>query len=163
MLRRLVIDCPSFAREAKSLQGDLPIASLTRTLDLLADSAGVIGYRIEGRMGERHRPQLILRVEGVLSLSCQRCLEGISYPLKLENTLEFVVDEEDLTQEEIEDDSRDFLPAQAEVDVLALIEDEIILGLPSVPRHECCALPERACDMHPASPFAVLGSLKGKA
>ena len=114
-------------------------------------------------MGERHRPQLILRVEGVLSLSCQRCLEGISYPLKLENTLEFVVDEEDLTQEEIEDDSRDFLPAQAEVDVLALIEDEIILGLPSVPRHECCALPERAREMQPASPFSVLGSLKGKA
>ena len=163
MSQRLVIDCPSFAREAKSLQGDFPIASLTLTLDLLADSAGVIGYRIEGRMGERHRPQLILWVEGVLSLSCQRCLEGISYPLRLENTLEFVVDEEDLTQEEIEDDSRDFLPAQAEVDVLALIEDEIILGLPSVPRHECCALPERACDMHPASPFAVLGSLKGKA
>ncbi len=163
MSQRLVIDCPSFAREAKSLQGDLPIASLTRTLDLLADSAGVIGYRIEGRMGERHRPQLILRVEGVLSLSCQRCLEGISYPLRLENTLEFVVDEEDLTQEEIEDDSRDFLPAQAEVDVLALIEDEIILGLPSVPRHECWALPERAHEMQPASPFSVLGSLKGKA
>ena len=163
MSQRLVIDCPSFAREAKSLQGDLPIASLTRTLDLLADSAGVIGYRIEGRMGERHRPQLILRVEGVLSLSCQRCLEGISDPLRLENTLEFVVDEEDLTQEEIEDDSRDFLPAQAEVDVLALIEDEIILGLPSVPRHECCALPERAREMQPASPFSVLGSLKGKA
>ena len=163
MSQRLVIDCPSFAREAKSLQGDLPIASLTRTLDLLADSAGVIGYRIEGRMGERHRPQLILRVEGVLSLSCQRCLEGISYPLRLENTLEFVVDEEDLTQEEIEDDSRDFLPAQAEVDVLALIEDEIILGLPSVPRHECCALPERAREMQPSSPFSVLGSLKGKA
>ena len=163
MSQRLVIDCPSFAREAESLQGDLPIASLTRTLDLLADSAGVIGYRIEGRMGERHRPQLILRVEGVLSLSCQRCLEGISYPLRLENTLEFVVDEEDLTQEEIEDDSRDFLPAQAEVDVLALIEDEIILGLPSVPRHECCALPERAREMQPASPFSVLGSLKGKA
>ena len=163
MSQRLVIDCPSFAREAKSLQGDLPIASLTRTLDLLADSAGVIGYRIEGRMGERHRPQLILWIEGVLSLSCQRCLEGISYPLRLENTLEFVVDEEDLTQEEIEDDSRDFLPAQAEVDVLALIEDEIILGLPSVPRHECCALPERAREMQPASPFSVLGSLKGKA
>ena len=68
-----------------------------------------------------------------------------------------------MTQEEIEDDSRDFLPAQAEVDVLALIEDEIILGLPSVPRHECCALPERAREMQPASPFSVLGSLKGKA
>ena len=163
MSQRLVIDCPSFAREAKSLQGDLPIASLTRTLDLLADPAGTLSYRIEGRMGERKRPQLILRVEGVLPLSCQRCLGGIAYPLRLENTLEFVADEADLTQEEIEDDSKDFLPAQAEVDVLALIEDEIILGLPSVPRHESCVLPETAKQMPSASPFSALKSLKSKA
>ena len=163
MSQRLVIDSLSFAREARSLQGDLLIAGLTRVLDMLTSSAGTIHYRVEGRLGERKRPQLLLWIDGVLSVSCQRCLEGIDYPLAVENTLEFVGDEDDLTQEEIEDDSRDFLPAQAEVDVLALIEDEIILGLPSVPRHECCALPERACDMHPASPFAVLGSLKGKA
>ena len=162
MSQRLVIDCPSFAREAKSLQGDLPIASLTRTLDLLADSAGVIGYRIEGRMGERHRPQLILWIEGVLSLSCQRCLGGITYPLRLENTLEFVVDEEDLTQEEIEDDSRDFLPAEKALDVVALIEDEIILNLPTAPRHEACVLPEAGVQAEKVSPFAVLQSLKNR-
>ena len=162
MSQRLVIDCPSFAREAKSLQGDLPIASLTRTLDLLADSAGVIGYRIEGRMGERHRPQLILWIEGVLSLSCQRCLGGITYPLRLENTLEFVVDEEDLTQEEIEDDSKDFLPAEKTLDVVALIEDEIILELPTAPRHESCVLPEAGVQSERVSPFAVLQGLKNR-
>ena len=162
MSQRLVIDCPSFAREAKSLQGDLPIASLTRTLDLLADSAGVIGYRIEGRMGERHRPQLILWIEGVLSLSCQRCLGGITYPLRLENTLEFVVDEEDLTQEEIEDDSKDFLPAEKALDVVALIEDEIILNLPTAPRHEACVLPEAGVQAEKVSPFAVLQSLRNR-
>ena len=162
MSQRLVIDCPSFMREARSLQGDLPVASLTRTLDLLADSAGVIGYRIEGRMGERHRPQLILWIEGVLSLSCQRCLGGITYPLRLENTLEFVVDEEDLTQEEIEDDSKDFLTAQKELDVVELIEDEVILDLPPAPRHESCTLPEAGRQAEKVSPFSVLKGLKGK-
>ena len=163
MSQRIVIDSLAFAREGGLLQGELPVASLTRVLDLLVDSTGCLGYRVQGQMSPRNRPQLMLQLDGVLSVCCQRCLEGIDYPVRVNSLLELVKDEEELTQEEIEDDSRDFLPAQAEVDVLALIEDEIILGLPSVPRHECCALPERAREMQPASPFSVLGSLKGKA
>ena len=163
MSRRVVIDSLVFAREGRSLQGELPVSSLARILDMLADQEGELNYRVQGQMSPRRRPQLILEVDGRLSLRCQRCLEGIDYPVRVRSVLELISDEEDLTQEEIEDDSRDFLPAQAEVDVLALIEDEIILGLPSVPRHECCALPERAREMQPASPFSVLGSLKGKA
>ena len=66
-------------------------------------------------------------------------------------------------QEELEDDSKDFLPAQSEVDVVALIEDEIILGLPSAPRHESCVLPASAQDNPEDSPFAVLKGLRSKA
>ena len=163
MSQRIVIELPAFAREIKSLQGDLPIAGLARTLDMLADSAGFLRYRLDGRMAERNRLQLILRIEGVLSVRCQRCLEGLEYPLEVESTLEFIGDEEELTQEEIEDDSRDFLPLQPEVDVLTLIEDEIILALPPAPRHESCALPETGRDMAVSSPFAVLKSLTQKA
>ena len=76
--------------------------------------------------------------------------------------LEFVDDEEDLTQEEIEDDAKDFLPAQSELDVVALIEDEIILDLPSAPRHESCALPDTGQGTGKISPFSVLQSIKGK-
>lgn len=163
MSQQIVIDSLAFAREAGSLQGDLRIAGLTRMLDSLADSVGCLSYRVEGRVGPRNRSQLLLQVDGVLSLRCQRCLEGVEYPLEVRSLLELVEDEDDLTQEELEDDSRDFLPAQKELDVAALIEDEIILALPSAPRHENCAMPEVGQGTAKASPFSVLMGLKGKA
>ena len=163
MSKRIVINSLAFARDAGSLQGELPIAGLTRLLDKLVDSAGSLSYRVSGRFGPRNRPQLLLQLDGVLSVCCQRCLEGIDYPIALRSVLEFVDDEEDLTQEEFEDDSKDFLPAQSELDVVALIEDEIILDLPSAPRHESCALPDTGQGTGKISPFSVLKSLKGKA
>ena len=164
MSQQILIDSRVFAREAKSLEGELPVTQLARVLDMLADSAGVIKFRVEGSMNlERNRPQLLLQISGVLSVCCQRCLEGVEYPLEISSLLEFVADENELTQEDIEDDSKDFLPAQSEVDVVALIEDEIILDLPSAPRHESCALPETGQDDGSSSPFAVLKGFKGKA
>ena len=163
MSKRIVINSLAFARDAGSLQGELPIASLTRLLDKLVASTGSLSYRVAGRFGPRNRPQLLLQLDGMLSVCCQRCLEGIDYPIAVRSVLEFVNDEEDLTQEEIEDDSKDFLPAQSELDVLALIEDEIILDLPSAPRHESCALPDSGQGVGKISPFSVLKGLKGKA
>ncbi len=163
MSQRIVIDSLAFAREAGSLQGELPIASLTRVLDKLAASVGNLSYRIDGRLGSRNRAQLVLQLDGELSVCCQRCLEGIDYPLKVRSVLEFVDEENDLTQEEIEDDSKDFLPAQKELDVVALIEDELILDLPSAPRHESCALPETGQGTGKVSPFSALKNFKGKA
>ena len=163
MSKRIVINSLAFARDAGSLQGELPIASLTRVLDMLVDSAGNLSYRVEGKLGSRNRPQLVLQLDGALSVCCQRCLEGIEYPLEVKRVLEFVNDEEELTQEEIEDDSKDFLPAQTEFDVIALIEDEVILDLPSAPRHESCALPDTGQGTGKASPFSVLKGLTGKA
>ncbi len=163
MSQRIVIDSRAFAREARSLQGELPIAELARVLDLLVDSSGRLSYRIEGSMAVRNRPQLLLQLDGALSVCCQRCLEGIVYPVKVRSVLEFVNDEEELTQEEIEDDTRDFLPAQSELDVVALIEDELILDLPSAPRHETCALPDAGQGTGRVSPFSVLKGFSGKA
>jgi len=161
MSQRIVINSLAFARDAGSLQGELPIASLTRVLDMLVDSAGNLSYRVEGSLSSRNRPQLMLHLNGVLSVCCQRCLEGIDYPLEVRRVLEFV--DEELTQEEIEDDSKDFLPAQREFDVVELIEDEVILDLPSAPRHESCALPDTGQGTGKSSPFSFLKGLTGKA
>ncbi|MDR2614189.1 MAG: DUF177 domain-containing protein [Candidatus Accumulibacter sp.] len=160
MSRRVIIDSLAFAREGGSLQGEVPVVELTRVLDLLAVPAGDLAYRVEGRMEPRKRPQLAVKVDGVLSVCCQRCLEGIDYPVRIRSVLELIGDEEELTREEIEDDSKDFLVAQKELDVVALVEDEIILDLPVAPRHGNCVLPDTGARLaDEASPFAVL---KGK-
>jgi uncharacterized protein len=83
----------AFGREGASLQGEVPVATLTRLLDLLTDSGGCLTYRIEGRMGNAGA-QLLVEVDGVLSLCCQRCLEAIEYPLEVRSLLEFVDSDE---------------------------------------------------------------------
>ena len=163
MSQQFVIDSLAFAREAGSLHGELPIAGLTRVLDFLADSAGCLAYRLEGRIGKRNRSQLLLQVDGVLSLCCPRCLEGVDYTIAIRSLLEFVDNEDALTQDEIEDDSRDYLVEQKELDVAVLIEDEIILSLPSMLCHESCVMPEAGQRGANYSPFSSLTSLKDKA
>ena len=166
MSQRIVIDSLAFAREARSLEGELPIAGFSRIQDLLTSSNGTLKYCIEGRTvrgraGGAERPQFLLEIEGRFSICCQRCLEGISYSLKIENVLEFIGNEEVLTQEEIEDESIDFLPVQKEIDVVSLIEDEVILKLPVALRHEDCVLPEMGrAKTEKISPFDVLKALK---
>jgi uncharacterized protein len=81
----------------------------------------------------------------------------------LRSLLEFVDSDGDLTQEELEDDSRDFLPHAEGTDVAVLIEDEILLALPSVPRHDDCVLPGGGQESAKVSPFSVLAGLQGKA
>lgn len=161
MSQQIVIDSLSFVRDGGSLQRELPIAGLTRLQDWLVDTGGVISYRVEGAYGEAGEPQLRVSIDGVLQLRCQRCLEAMSFPLELFSVLELVDSEADLSQEEIEDDSKDYLPAQKELDVVALIEDEIILALPVVPRHESCSPPVPESGAGNVSPFAALASLKG--
>lgn len=163
MSQRIVIDSKVFAREARLLEGELPVASLGRVLDLVVDSTGRLRYRIEGLVDPRGKLQIRLWLDGSLSVRCQRCLERVIYPVNICSLLEFVDDENELTQEDLEDDSRDFLAADKELDVVALIEDEIILDLPAAPRHDSCALPVAGFEAGKVSPFSVLQGLKGKA
>jgi uncharacterized protein len=163
MSQRVVIDCRELAREGGSLQGSLAVSSLTRVLDTLVDTTGDLSYRVLGRMGPRNRPQLILEVDGELKVRCQRCLDAIDYRVRICSLLEMIRGEEDLTQEEIEDDSRDFLVEKKELDVAELIEDDVILDLPSAPRHDHCTLPDAGSKADRVSPFSVLKALKGAA
>ncbi|MDS4012857.1 MAG: YceD family protein [Candidatus Accumulibacter sp.] len=146
------------------LDGDLAVSSLTRLHDLLAERSGTLVYHAAGGVGSDGRSQLSLAIEGRLFLCCQRCLEALDYPVDLHSLLEFVDDEHDLTQEELEDDSRDFLPNQQDLDVVELIEDEILLALPTVARHDDCRLPAAvAATDDKVSPFSALAAARSRA
>ncbi|MCM8596804.1 DUF177 domain-containing protein [Accumulibacter sp.] len=162
MSQRTLIDSDAFCREGGVLHGEVPVATLTRLFDLLADPAGSLVYRLAGGAASRGRGLLVVEVQGVLALCCQRCLEAIEYPLRLRSLIEFVEDEDDLTQEQLEDDSRDFLPHQKALDVESLIEDEILLALPVAPRHDDCHLPVGGGESERVSPFSVLAGMAAR-
>ena len=151
-----------FAREGRVLEGTLPVSGFERLQDLLTDSEGEVAFVLEGFKGERGEPMLQLQVTGTIALACQRCLEAIPFDLDVDNLLEIVPEGAELSQDELEDDTRDFLPVAKELDVAEFIEDEILLALPVAPRHERCGLPGAADAGERVHPFAILAGLKGK-
>ncbi|MFN7086777.1 MAG: YceD family protein [Burkholderiales bacterium] len=107
---------------------------------------------------------LRLQIDGPLHLRCQRCLGRLDYPLHLTNTLRLVEKGEKLDETLIDPEDDDCVEASDELDVLALVEDEILLSLPFSPRHEeaCCGiLPQGpGWDAAKSGAFAKLAGLK---
>jgi uncharacterized protein len=143
---------------------------LTETGGRGADRA--IHWRAEGERQEdasgHARHWLHLRAETVLSLSCQRCLEPVDMPLAVERSFRFVSTE---AQAEIEDEEseEDVLAISREFDLLALVEDELLMELPLAPTHEACpsrpAFSAADADFEDAAPvkpnpFAALAALR---
>ncbi len=157
-----ITDAFVFAREGRVLEGTLPLAALERLHDLVVETTGEVHFRLCGFKGSRGELMLELQVTGTVSLACQRCLQAISYDLEVDNRLELVPEGADLSQDELEDDTRDFLPVVRELDVLELVEDEILLSLPVAPRHEKCGLPGAAESGERPNAFAALAGFKGK-
>ena len=160
-----VIDALEFARSAQESSGSVPVSALQRLDDLLYDSAGTLNYRIRGTRDERNRPFLELKIAGGLHLQCQRCLGLLEYPVDFSNIL-LVVPAGAAPDPELEDpEAPDVIEASEELDVAALVEDEVLLSLPLAPRHpdgECEGRRETQSQENAALPpaFAKLAALK---
>jgi len=164
MSEQVTIDSLEFARQGKHLQGEIAVAGLDSLQEHLHAKSGALQYTLIGKLGENGKPRLILTVSGELSLVCQRCLGAMVFPLAIESTLEPVMGGESFLPLEDEDDLIDTIPADAAMDVRALIEEEVVLSLPIAPMHDMaeCAAVERLRKLAPgkANPFEVLAALK---
>jgi uncharacterized protein len=159
-----VIDSLEFARAEQELRGSVPVVALKRLEDLLFDTQGTLGFELKGVRDELNRPRLEVKIEGPLHLQCQRCLDRLDYALDVANAL-IVLPQGALPPDEIEDpEEPDTIEADPELDVAALIEDEVLLALPLAPRH-----PDGTCRSRlelqgeaaeRASAFAQLAALK---
>ena len=157
-----ISDAFAFSREGRVVEGTLALSSLERLYDLLAETAGEVDFRIGGLTGERGESLLHLEVSGSLPLACQRCLEAVAFELDVDIFLELLPESVEVSQDEMEDDTRDFLPVAGKLDVAELVEDEILLALPVAPRHERCGLPGSVVAGERIYPFAQLAGLRGK-
>jgi uncharacterized protein len=111
---------------------------------------------------------LHLIVSVTLPLTCQRCLGPVDVPVHIDRSFRFVESE---AQAELEDDesSEDVLVLSQDFDLVGLIEDEVLMDLPVVPRHETCPVAIKLLAADPdfedtpakPNPFAVLAGLKG--
>ena len=157
-----ISDAFMFAKEGRVLEGTLAVSSLERLHDLLVEVSGDVSFQLQGFKSEHGELMLHLEIGGLLPLACQRCLKAIPFNLDVDSLLELIPEGADMSQDELEDDTRDFLPVAGELNVAELVEDEILLALPVAPRHEKCGLPGAADAGERINPFATLSGLKGK-
>jgi uncharacterized protein len=157
-----VIDGLEFARTGQTLRGSLPLPELIRLKDSLADAVGTVEFEVRGGQDVRGRPILMVAIRGMLHLQCQRCLEAIDHPLQVLNTVLLVAAGAEKTGE-LDDEEIEWVEASHELDLAALIEDEVLLSLPYAPRHEegtCKSLGAAVANGVAASAFVKLAELK---
>jgi uncharacterized protein len=89
--------------------------------------------------GNETCPRLHLQARATVQLQCQRCLEPVEQALEVSRHFIFVRDE--ATAQALDTDSDDEVLANPDrLDLHELLEDELIMALPVVPRHETCQL-----------------------
>jgi uncharacterized protein len=177
-LKRLQIK--AFARDGASLKGLQPLSFFERLSDLalVQSSSEVANTQVQWEInGEAlpvigGEPQIFLHLNASVSLpmQCQRCLGPVKTALVSEQSFRFVPDE--ATAEAEDDESEeDLLVLTSELDVWELIEDELIMSTPIVPKHAVCPteVPMSASDesfeaalADRPNPFAALAELKKK-
>lgn len=168
------LDVKHAGQSSQHLAGQDVLSNYERLMEetkaLGAENA--VNWTVRGELqpDAKGQPQvwLFLSIATSLPLTCQRCLGPVDVPVQIERAFRFVETE---AQAELEDDAspEDVLVLSRDFDLAALIEDEVLMDLPVVPRHDTCPLPVKLmavdADFEEAtpkpSPFAVLAGLKG--
>lgn len=169
----------AFAQEGVALAEITPLQNLERlaeeTQGLQADSAVQWEARgeLRSRTGADDEVWLHLQAQATVPLTCQRCMGVVETPVEVDQWYRFVASE-DIAMAEDDQAEEDLLVMEPQFNLLAVLEDELLMALPLVPMHgECPVAPKlQAGDVEapgaagePAgkpNPFAVLAQLKNK-
>ncbi len=149
----------------RSFRGVVPVDRLDRLSALLTSTEGELKVEMAFSLDERRIRTLKGTIKGEVSLVCQRCLEALRFPLDLEFSLGIIASDDEVVR--LPEGYEPLLASGDPMKTFEVIEDEVLLAVPSVPTHEGVAhcraghldhenqvVPERE------NPFAVLEKLK---
>ncbi|HID44450.1 MAG TPA: hypothetical protein EYP34_01675 [Chromatiaceae bacterium] len=170
MLQRIPdrVDPWRLAEQEETLEGHLKLGSLPRLAPLLANADGEAAFVLTFGKDVRRRLVITLNVGAELILECQRCLEDMV--LKVDSTVRLTPVRGLQEAEQLPEELDPIMLGEGEYLVIArLIEDELLLGIPSSPRHEqqncnrqksvkAHELPE--AEPKEDNPFAILAGLQ---
>jgi uncharacterized protein len=166
------LDVRAFAEDGASLSGQARVGDFERLVAEAKGEAREIPLTWSAE-GELRNPQHVqpeawvhLKAQTVLPMTCQRCLEPVDIPLAVDRSFRFVADEE--TAAAFDDEAEeDLLAISRAFDLPALVEDELLMEVPVVPRHEVCPADVKLSvedpdfeQARPENPFARLRVLK---
>ncbi len=153
------------AEAGRSFHGEISVGSLSRLRDVLVSRQGQLVVELDFRVDERRVRVLSGHLHGQLVLTCQRCLTAMPYVLDLNFRLGIIAAEEEAGS--LPAGYEALLAAGEPLPLAEVIEDEIILALPTIPKHLDETLCRTGVDssqfkQEKPNPFAVLKQLKTK-
>jgi uncharacterized protein len=165
------LDVAAAAAAGAELSGRWPLSELARLADGAAgqvDEPVVWSARFEQRRESGGLPQVWLQLQARAHVAreCQRCLQPVWLVLDVDRAFRFAPSENEAAALDAESED-DVLALSRQFDLRELIEDEFLLALPIVPKHEQCPTPMSSAvpvpdetGVAPAHPFAALALLK---
>ncbi len=166
------------ANSGLGFSGTLALRQLPRlaAVVIACDDPPGVSYRLSFGRDETGRAMVTGQVNACLRLRCQRCLEPVEIAVDASLQWGLVRTEQDAAQ--LPDELDPIVVTDDRIDPIALIEDELLLVLPVVPRHDegCCRPPgleapslllgkdsagsNTAVGSDTPHPFAILSGLK---
>jgi uncharacterized protein len=162
------IDPRKLADRAATLEGEWPLVQFPRLCEQLVSDAGSVHARFE--FGRDEQGLIVIRgaLEVEVQMVCQRCLEPATLPVHSEFV--YAVLREGASQDSLPKSYDALEVGEEPLDLIALVEDELLLALPIVPAHDpdACqhpagfaAAPEPSVnEVSRSNPFDVLAQLK---
>lgn len=160
-----LIEPGKWADRCAELKLRLPLARFTRLLQGAQGGDGEVVVDCRFERDVRGLPHLRGRIATELQMTCQRCLAPVAMPLAAEVDVWLLSDEAQAERLSEEEDYTVF--EDGHLDLPELLEDELILALPLVARHEDCEPQAAMTEDEPVvapvekeNPFSILARLK---
>lgn len=167
------VDTYELTLSGQQISGQTPLVQFKRLVaDLPAQSDASASWTITGTQDALGQRFLDVTVKAAPMVQCQRCMGSLPWSVDSSSRLQVVETEAELDAEDDPDTPPEEwvepVLASTHLDVLALVEDELILALPYVPMHDSCSTealdkagqPDEHEEPVQPSPFAVLSQLK---
>ncbi len=120
------------AAARREFAGTVPLKRLERLTGMIADPGEAeIAFELRFAHDDQRQVRVEVRVKGRVPLTCQRSLKVFHHELDSQSVVGIVGSERDA--EALPDDYEPLMATEGRIELITLIEEEMLLGLPLVP------------------------------
>jgi len=155
------IDPLRLAHQHRLVQGKFALAEMQRIHESLCATDGEIFFEWLFSLDEAQRPMIRGWIKTTLPMICQRCLQPMQW--QIDTTISLMILANEAEEDTLSDEVDALILHTTTVTMRELVENELILAIPLVPKHEVCPVNEYAISDDSEAechPFAALKLLK---
>lgn len=153
MSNRLPVEVDPFRliEQRRQLSGIIPLSQLPRVKALaVLDGESVLHefqVNLEFQRSDSGLPMISGRVQGVVPVQCQRCLGAVT--IDVDSTVNVVLTTSEIDRQPEEQGYELYIVTDERLFLQDFIEDEILLALPLVARHDTCSAAKELTEVLP--------------